>query len=543
MRSSLRTVTAAWMFGVVWMACIAGSRMTIFARMLGFNNFHFGLLAAVPFIATLGHLVATVLIERTGLTKHQFLQFGTASRLLWLAVAAIPPAAMLPFLPDLPAAWAAPTMLVIILASSFLAAMANPAWLTWMGDLIPRRIRGRYMADRSRITTGVHIPVVIGLAVLMDRMTRYDAETGEKLPITAADQPELLWAICAVFAAAAVIGAIDILLFRRLREIVPSTGRHLRKPAVKLNVRPRTSGSPAAGIAFLGRYLRAAAGQLIVDPLKDNVFRQYVVFGATITFAMTVAGIYYWLNMLENLGFSQVAADVLFMVIAPLVAIFAVKGWGRLTDRWGRRPVLILATVCIIFSVSPHFFATAQTPAPQFVADGVNALAGLVGSWTGRGNTHWITPDMPVGAWLVVSLATIFGGIGWSGIAMAQHGIILGFADGSGRSKYVAAHAVLIGLGGVAGGLAGGAVAHSLRGLQEAPILAGPFLWNNWHATFALSLLARILALVWALRMPDPGSRRVRVMVRYWTSNVYNNVATRLFYRLRIFGWGRRRNR
>ena len=56
LRQSLRTVTVAWMFGIVWMTCIAGSRLTIFARMLGFNNFHFGLLAAVPFVATLGQL-------------------------------------------------------------------------------------------------------------------------------------------------------------------------------------------------------------------------------------------------------------------------------------------------------------------------------------------------------------------------------------------------------------------------------------------------------------------------------------------------------
>lgn len=542
LRQSLRTVTVAWMFGIVWMTCIAGSRLTIFARMLGFNNFHFGLLAAVPFVATLGQLVATVLIERTGLTKHQFLEFATIHRLLWLAVAAVPLVAALPGVPALPAPWGVWTMLGILAASLFFGAMAVPAWLTWMGHLIPRRIRGRYMADRSRITTGVQIPVVIGLAVLMDRMTRYDAETGQRLPMTPADQPELLGAICAVFAVAAVIGAIDILLFRRLREIVPATGRQPREPAVKFDVRPRMSRTPAAGIAFLGRYLCAAVRQLLIDPLTDSVFRQYVIYGATITFAMTVAGSYFWRNMLENLGFSQVAADVLFMVMAPLAGILAARGWGTLVDRWGRRPALIVATVCIIFSVTPHFFATAQTPAPQFVADGVNALAGLVRSWTGLGNTHWITPDMPVGAWLVISLATIVGGIGWTGIALAQHGIILGFADGSGRSKYVAAHGVLIGLGGVIGGLAGGALAHTLRDLQAAPILAGPFLWNNWHATFALSLLARIMALVWALRMPDPGSRKVRVMVRSWTSNVYNNVATRLFYPLRIFGWGRRRN-
>ena len=76
LRQSLQTVTVAWMFGTVWMSCVAGSRLTIFARMLGFNNFHFGLLAAVPFVATLGQLVATVLIERTGLIRGEAARAG-----------------------------------------------------------------------------------------------------------------------------------------------------------------------------------------------------------------------------------------------------------------------------------------------------------------------------------------------------------------------------------------------------------------------------------------------------------------------------------
>ncbi len=543
LRQSLRTVTVAWMFGAVWMSCVAGSRLVIFGRMLGFNNFHFGLLGAVPFIASLGQLVATILIERTGLTKHQFLQFATIHRLLWLAVAAIPLVALLPFLPDLPSAWAVWTMLGILGASMLLGEMAAPAWLTWMGHMIPRRIRGRYLADRSRITTGVKVPIVIALAILMDAMTRHDAGTGQMLPMTPADQPALMWAICAVFAVAAVVGAIDILLFRGIREVLPSTGRHLRDPAVKINVPPRTSRSPGAGIAFLGDYLRAAVLQLIVDPLRDRVFRRYAIYGATVTFAMTVAGSYFWRNMLENLGFSQVAADVQFMVLAPLAGILAAKGWGRLIDRWGRRPTLILATACIIFSVTPYFFAAREMPGPQFVADLINGLARVVGRWIGHGDVQLITPGMPVAAWLVVAVASIVGGIGWTGIFLAQHGIILGFADGKGRSKYVAAHAFLVGLGGVIGGLTGGVVAHTLRDLQAAPILVGPFLWNNWHATFVLSLLARILALIWALRMPDPGSRRMRTMVRYWTSNAYSNATTWLFYPLRIFGWGRRQDK
>ena len=43
LRKSLRTVTGAWMLGVVWFSIISGSQMTIFAKMLGFSNRQFGL--------------------------------------------------------------------------------------------------------------------------------------------------------------------------------------------------------------------------------------------------------------------------------------------------------------------------------------------------------------------------------------------------------------------------------------------------------------------------------------------------------------------
>jgi len=141
----MRTTTVAWMFGVVWLACVSGSHVKVFARMLGFNDFTFGLMAALPFLATFAQILASVLIERTGLLKFQFLQCATIHRLCWLAVAAIP--LVLP----LPSAWAVTAFLLVLAASSLMNALAAPAWMTWMGRLVPRRVRGRYFASRARL--------------------------------------------------------------------------------------------------------------------------------------------------------------------------------------------------------------------------------------------------------------------------------------------------------------------------------------------------------------------------------------------------------
>jgi len=527
LRQSLRTVTVAWMYGVVWMSCISGDQMRAFAKMLGCNDFWFGLLGALPFIATLGQLNAAVIIERTGLRKYQFMDCSIVHRLLWLAVAAVP------LLLPIPSTLAVVAMLIVLTGSNFLAALATPAWMTWMGDLIPRRIRGRYFARRAQWTQAVQIVVVIALSIVLDAVTR----PGERE--TARDQPVLMWTICGLFAVGAIFGTIDILLFRRIREVVPSIAEKQAGPLVVPDAVKPERHTPGSMLAYEWRSFASTVRQLLLDPLKDRVFRNYVCYGATVTFTMSVAGWYFWRYATEGLGFSKLGTNVLFMVVGPLAGTITANWWGSLQDRWGRRPVLIIATIGTVFSLVPWFFTTRGMTGPAFLTDGINWVSRQAGGLFGRRDLTLIEPNKPVGAYLLGALGCIVGGASWTGLNLAQTGIVLGFSDGHGRSKYVAASAVLISIGGVLGGLVGGVVAQSLEYFQSHPIEIGPFVWNNWHATFALALVIRALSLLWLVKMPDPGARSVRDLLRYWSDNVYNNVAARLFYPLRIFGWGR----
>jgi hypothetical protein len=72
----------------------------------------------------------------------------------------------------------------------------------------------------------------------------------------------------------------------------------------------------------------------------------------------------------------------------------------------------------------------------------------------------------------------------------------------------------------------------------------GPFLWTNYHVTFAVSSLMRAAAVLWLIGMPDPGSRPFRDVVRDLWFSGFSNVATRLFWPLRTVGrTGPRRHR
>jgi hypothetical protein len=54
-------------------------------------------------------------------------------------------------------------------------------------------------------------------------------------------------------------------------------------------------------------------------------------------------------------------------------------------------------------------------------------------------------------------------------------------------------------------------------------------MWNNWHVTFALSFLARVLALLLLINMIDPGARPARDMLRHARHNIYNVFGVLLF--------------
>ena len=212
-------------------------------------------------------------------------------------------------------------------------------------------------------------------------------------------------------------------------------------------------------------------------------------------------------------------------------------------DRWGRRPVLFFSTALTCGSILIVLLASANTPAPGWVIDSVNSVSSFVGRCFGFSDWRLLTAGMPVGGWCVLALGVLLGSAGWTGVLLAQAGVMLGFSESAGRSKYVAASAVLISMGGILGGVLGGLVAWALSFLQDAPILLGSFCWNQWHATFALSFVFRVLALILLIPMPDPGAATMRDIASRFRANVYNNVATRFFLRLRLPGGLRNQRR
>ncbi len=171
LRRSMRRIVIAISFCWLWIVMVRGAHTVAFCRMLGFNDLAFGFWSAAPFLAMFLQPITSIMIERTGLRKYQFIIFATIHRLMWIAVAAVP--LFLP-IPSQLAVWA---VLFIVAISSVLASFSNPAWWPWMGDLIPKRIRGRFIATQARIGKFVAIIAVLILGVVLDVRPRAHQNT------------------------------------------------------------------------------------------------------------------------------------------------------------------------------------------------------------------------------------------------------------------------------------------------------------------------------------------------------------------------------
>ena len=304
LRTVLRYITFAWIFGSVWQMTVTSEPVTLFAQKLGASNFQFGLLTALPFIASLLSVVGSVLVELTGQRKSLFLSAFYPQRAMWLVIGIVPLWIITR------GGWsAAPQSLSLFLWMVFamyaVGCIGGPAWTCWMADVVPPRINGKYFSRRRQLGNLTAIPAAIFVGFFLDR-------------ISAADSLSTLRWCAILFIACAFCGLADIHLF----SYVPAVSR---KPA-----------DPA-------RVLRN-----FKSPLTDRPFLLFSTYTGILTFANNLLGQFATLFLLERAGASNMATQ-LIVVVAPMIGQILVLGiWGRAADRTGKKPLLAIASAGLI---------------------------------------------------------------------------------------------------------------------------------------------------------------------------------------------------
>ena len=305
LRKAMAATTIAWIFGNVWVVATSNASITQFAKSLGANPFQFGLLSALPYLASLLSLPAVMLIERTGQRRRIFFFGLYFQRGLWIAIGLLPVWMISQF------GWAArgeslTVFLLLILLMHAGNAVGGPAWVSWMADVIPGRTRGKYFARRRQWSLLLAIPAAWFVGWLLD----HKAAQG--------DAGQTMFWCAMVFVAAAFFGLADIALFHMVPDV---------------NKTPRT-----------GAQLFAA----LKEPLHNKQYLWFAGYIATLMFAFVPMGQFLTLYALEKVELKNSGVQMMFLVVPMLAQLIILPAWGKAADRMGKKPLLVVATLGLV---------------------------------------------------------------------------------------------------------------------------------------------------------------------------------------------------
>ena len=322
----LRMLMSSGICAQTMVVLTGGAFLVAFALLLGASNKIIGMLAAIGPLSQLLQLPSIFVVDRTGLRKALFVISAFFSRLSLVIVAIIP--------------WLVPEehrLMVFVAALLFhsgLGSVSGCAFNSWIRDLIPEDIMGRYLAKRmaASIAVGAILSLIAGVGV--DFYRRY---------VT----PEI-GAYSILFLIGAISGLLGVYFFVRTPE-------------------PKMAPAPKAGvIAVLSR------------PFKDRKFRPLLIFLATWNFAVTMASPFFVVYMLKRLELNMTWVMGL-AVLSQMVNVLFLKLWGKLADRFTNKsvlaasgPMFMISTLLWVFTTMPekHFLTI-----PLLII--IHALAGM----------------------------------------------------------------------------------------------------------------------------------------------------------------------
>jgi MFS family permease len=400
-------------------ACTSGGVLTAWALYLELPPLLIGVLGALPFSAQLVQLPAAWCTRR----------FGSRRAALWtigISRQCVLPLACLPLIPISPGSKQA-IFLGCAFTSAALSVAGTNAWTSWMGDLVPGVVRGRYFGRRSALCALAATCASLTAGLVLDS-GRNHREAGV--------------ALCALTVTASLAGALTTWLLSRQHESRRAIPPH------------------------------AAPLQDALAPLRDVRARSLLAFQLAWSAAGGIAAAFYPLHMIGNLkmGFARMA---IYTAAVAAFRMLAAPLWGRVLDRSGARPVLVMSAFAL--SLSPMLWI--------FAAEGRLWPLAIDAAVSGAAN---------------------------AGLSLTSLSLPLALSRPANRSFYVGTLAAAGGLAAGLGSAAGGAVVKVLPGawsLLGQPLVAA-------QALFLVGSGARFFAAGLALRVDERAPAEVVQMPR-----------------------------
>jgi len=426
LQRSLNFVILGITFGIVFFNVTTGSPVAGFAKAVGFGDLMYGIMLALPVLGGVAQVFASYVLEKSKKRKPIFLISGFLHRLPWLFIAILPlllakGSYMLLFF-----------LIGFMTISSISNSFTNVSFWSWMGDLIPEHIRGRFFSRRATISTIVGM--LSGLAI------------GKFL-----DSHNNLAGFSIIFAFAAIMGMLDISCFFFVKDLP------MKNEETQLDLK-----------------------KMFFSTFNNHYFRRFMVFFVIWNFGLNIAGPYFNMYMIKDLKMSYFDIILLTQIVSNVVTILTLPYVGRIVDKIGNRPMLLLAT-------------------------GFISLLPIIWCFTNVNNYKFL-----------VTIISIFAGLLWPIIDMGNNNLILKLSAQSQTSMYVAVINLF-------NAIFGSAIPIILGGylIEDIAPLVVAFLKNHiginvvtYHIAFFTSGLIRFLAVIYLKKnVKEPGAKSLKKVI------------------------------
>jgi MFS family permease len=385
----------AWAF----MSGIGETWFSAFAILFKASTQQIALLTSLPLVAASLFQWLSVWLGRQGVSRRRVIITGALGQALsWLLILLLP--ILFPSL-------GVELLIVAIILFHALGNLVAPQWSSLMGDLVPERRRGRFFARRTRIATLASFIGMIAGGLLLEASRRLEEE---------------LWGFAAIFLLALLARLISTWHLAQMHD-----PRHTE-------VAPSISA--------------------VATPIP-HAFWHFSLLFALMQFAVAISSPFFALYMLRDLEFSY--AILTLMVASSVMAQFlTLHGWGRLSDAYGNR--LILVTTALLIPVMPAMWL--------------------------------ISTDI-----IFLVILHLIGGLIWAGYSLSCGNFLYDLSPADRRADLMATHTLLANSGVMAGALLGGWLG------EWAPSV---WQWGDYSVTWlsglpALFLLSASVRMVIAL--------------------------------------------
>lgn len=371
-----------------------------FALYLKATTPQIGVLASLPtLLASFAQLLSAWLGRRTGSRKGIVLAGATIQGLSWLPLALLPLAFP---------AYAVPILIACVILYHAGSNLSAPQWSSLMGDLVPSRRRGRYFAMRTRLAS---VTSVIALVIAGTVLHAFDKHGST------------LAGYLAIFAVAALARVISIYHVSKMWE------------------------PPGQKVAAL----EIPIGRGWWKRIRDSIFVRFSVFFALMQFAVAISSPFFTVYLLRDLKFSYLEFTV-STATAVLVQFFALRRWGRISDVFGNRLVLVVTGSLI--PLLPALWLISQN------------------------------------FWYLLG-AQVVSGLLWAGFSLGASNYLYDLVPPAKRATYVAVHSVWVSIGVFLGALLGGYLGSIMP--HEINLWGHGVTWlSPLYGVFFISTLARL---------------------------------------------------